>query len=108
MYDNIHMNNQYFPEKLKKYFDNKFNEQIDIIISTVTMLEYKYYVFCDSDEFEIRINRPDKTFILISNSWLKDPKAFDIYVYEGHKYVIGRRLSDDNFDDLLNKVLEIL
>ncbi|MNL99760.1 hypothetical protein D3C81_96560 [compost metagenome] len=104
------MNNQYFPEELKKYFDNKFNEQLDIIISTLEMLELRYKIYCDEDSFELFIYKKNAAFpsLELLCSYLKDPKAFDVYVHQEHDYIIGRRLTDDNFDDLLKKVLEII
>ncbi|MNJ90581.1 hypothetical protein D3C87_82000 [compost metagenome] len=104
------MSNQYHPEKLKRYFDNKFNEQIGIIVATAEMLEIRHKIYCNEDSFELFMYEKNVAFpyLELLCSYLKDPNAFDVYVHQRGKYVIGRRLTDDNFDDLLKKVLEIM
>ena len=91
------------------YFDNRFDNYLDTIIVSAKLLGYNESYFTDGSLFKLSLwNEFYKEMIEIIVPYYKDKKAFDVYIYKNDKMIVGRRLGNKNFKDVLTKTLEVL
>lgn len=92
----------------KNYFDNEFNNYLDVIIVQAKMLDYKIKYFLDQDVgFRLDLDKYHNHINIII-PYYKDPESFDVYVYKDSYLITGDRLGEKNFKKVLTKTLELL